>query len=138
MGPFSSPYGHDLPRLGDELVPGLAGEIDDIVVGLEDPVGQPVVAHELPDVLGRVQFGRPWRQGQECQIGRDLQLVGGVPTGLIEEDDALGAVGNSIAELYWREGINQNLYYRWSKDFPEAGKKRLAGDTVREATSEEV
>jgi transposase len=61
-----------------------------------------------------------------------------VPTGLIEEDDALGAVGNSIAELYWREGINQNLYYRWSKDFPEAGKKRLAGDTVREATSEEV
>ena len=31
-----------------------------------------------------------------------------------------------------------NLYYRWSKDFLEAGKKRLAGDTVREATSDEV
>ena len=37
-----------------------------------------------------------------------------------------------------KEGINQNLYYRWSKDFLEAGKKRLAGDTAREATSDEV
>lgn len=45
---------------------------------------------------------------------------------------------DSIAELCRREGINQNLYYRWSKEFLEAGKKRLAGDTAREATSEEV
>ena len=45
---------------------------------------------------------------------------------------------DSIAELCRREGINQNLYYRWSKDFLEAGKKRLAGDTSREATSDEV
>jgi transposase len=44
----------------------------------------------------------------------------------------------SIAELCRREGINSNLYYRWSKDFLEAGKKRLAGDTVREASSDEV
>src|SRR3974390_2631623 len=44
----------------------------------------------------------------------------------------------SIAELCRKEGINQNLYYKWSKDFLEAGKKRLAGDVVREATSEEV
>src|SRR5215204_1056994 len=45
---------------------------------------------------------------------------------------------DSIAELCRREGIAQNLYYRWSKDFLEAGKKRLAGDTARAATSEEV
>ena len=44
----------------------------------------------------------------------------------------------SIAELCRREGIVSNLYYRWSKDFLEAGKKRLAGDTVREASSSEV
>lgn len=44
----------------------------------------------------------------------------------------------SIAELCRREGINTNVYYRWSKEFLEAGKKRLAGDTVREATSDEV
>ena len=46
--------------------------------------------------------------------------------------------GDSIAELCRREGIVQNLYYRWSKDFLEAGKKRLAGDTARAATSDEV
>ncbi len=45
---------------------------------------------------------------------------------------------DSIAELCRREGISQNLFYRWSKEFLEAGKKRLAGDTAREATSEEV
>ncbi len=44
----------------------------------------------------------------------------------------------SIAVLCRREGIAQNLYYRWSKDFLEAGKKRLSGDTVREANSSEV
>jgi transposase len=45
---------------------------------------------------------------------------------------------DSIAELCRREGIVQNLYYRWSKEFLEAGKKRLAGDTTRAATSDEV
>lgn len=45
---------------------------------------------------------------------------------------------DSIAELCRREGIPPNVYYRWSKEFPEAGKKRLAGDTAREATSDEV
>ena len=44
----------------------------------------------------------------------------------------------SIAELCRREGINNNLYYRWSKDFLEAGKRRLSGDTVREASTDEV
>jgi transposase len=44
----------------------------------------------------------------------------------------------SIAELCRREGISPNLYYNWSKDFLEAGKRRLMGDTKREATSSEV
>jgi len=44
----------------------------------------------------------------------------------------------SISELGRRGGIVSNLYYRWSKDFLEAGKKRLAGDTTREATSSDV
>ena len=44
----------------------------------------------------------------------------------------------SIYELCRREGINANLYYRWSKEFLEAGKKRLLGDTKREASSEDV
>ena len=45
---------------------------------------------------------------------------------------------HSIAELCRREGIAQSLYYKWSKEFLEAGKKRLAGDTERQATSGEV
>ena len=45
---------------------------------------------------------------------------------------------DSIAELCRREGINSNLYYRGSKVFMEAGKKRLAGDTARESPSDEV
>jgi len=44
----------------------------------------------------------------------------------------------SIAELCRREGIAQSLYYSWSKEFLEAGKKRLSGDTTRQATSTEV
>jgi transposase len=44
----------------------------------------------------------------------------------------------SIAELCRREGIAESLYYSWSKDFLEAGKRRLAGDTARAATSGEV
>ncbi len=45
---------------------------------------------------------------------------------------------DSIAELCRREGIAQGLYYKWSKDFMEAGKKRLAGDIVRQANTGEV
>ena len=44
----------------------------------------------------------------------------------------------SIAELCRKEGIAQSMYYGWSKEFLEAGKRRLAGDTAREATSDEV
>ena len=45
---------------------------------------------------------------------------------------------DSIAALCRREGIAESLYYSWSKEFLEAGKKRLAGDTARSATSDEV
>jgi transposase len=44
----------------------------------------------------------------------------------------------SIAALCRREGIADSLYYSWSKEFLEAGKKRLSGDTARQATSNEV
>ena len=44
----------------------------------------------------------------------------------------------SIMELCRREGINPNVYYKWSKDFLEAGKRRLNGDILRDATSSEV
>ena len=51
-----------------------------------------------------------------------------VPDGLRAE--------SSIAKLCRQKGINSNLHYRWSKEFLEAGKKRLSGDTIREANSD--
>ena len=45
---------------------------------------------------------------------------------------------DSIAELCRKQGIAQSLYYTWSKEFMEAGKRRLAGDTARAATTGEV
>jgi transposase len=45
---------------------------------------------------------------------------------------------STVAELCRREGIAQSLYYKWSKEFMEAGKQRLAGNTKRQADSEQV
>jgi len=44
----------------------------------------------------------------------------------------------TIAELCRKEGISQGNYYKWAKDFMEAGKRRLTGDTMREANTSEV
>ena len=44
----------------------------------------------------------------------------------------------SVAELCRKHGISQPTFYKWTKDFVEAGKKRLSGDELREATSDEV
>ncbi len=57
MGPIPGSDGHDFPGLVDEGVPGIAAVVENILVGFEDPVREPVVAHELPDVLDRVQLG---------------------------------------------------------------------------------
>ena len=70
MGPISHSDGHEAPWLVSEFVPGLAAVIEQIVSVEEDPVGQPVVAHELPDVLGRVELGTFGRKGHEREITR--------------------------------------------------------------------
>ena len=46
--------------------------------------------------------------------------------------------GHSIAELCRKYGISDSTYYKWNKDFIEAGKARLDGDTIRETTNDEV
>ena len=45
---------------------------------------------------------------------------------------------DTVAELCRREGISESVYYRWSKEFLEAGKQRLVGNTKRQATSDDV
>src|SRR5207302_8936370 len=58
MRPVAQADGHDGARLVDQLVPGVAAVVEDILAGPEYPVGEPVVAYELPDVFGRIEFGR--------------------------------------------------------------------------------
>ena len=70
MRPLAQTDGHDAPGLLDELVPCLAAVIDEIVVGFEDTVREPVVAHELPDVLDWIELGAFRRQGDNGDVGR--------------------------------------------------------------------
>ncbi len=104
MRPVPHPDGHDAPGLIDELVPSLAAMVEDVVVGLEDPVRQPVVAHELPDVLNRVELGRFGRQRQEGDVGGDRELGGDVPSGLVEQDDGVCAGGDGLRYLRQMQG----------------------------------
>ena len=55
--------------------------IEDIVVVLEDAVGEPVFAHELPDVFDRIEFGRSGWKRHECDIAGNFEGGGGMPSG---------------------------------------------------------
>ena len=59
----------------DELVPSVAAMIDDVIEGLEDPVREPVFAHELPDVFLGVQLRAFGRQRDQRDVGRDDQAT---------------------------------------------------------------
>lgn len=91
MRPLAQSDRHDAPRLIDEVVPGEAALVDDVVVGFEDAVRQPVVTHELPDVLDRVELGASRRQRQQGDVGRHDQFGRPVPSSLIEDDHGVGA-----------------------------------------------
>lgn len=65
MSPIAQSNGHDAPRLIAELIPCVATKFDDLFVRIEDAVGEPVVADELPDVFGWVEFRRLGRQVQK-------------------------------------------------------------------------
>ena len=87
--PIAAGDGHDFPRLIDERVPGVAAVIDDVVEGFENSVRQPVLPHELPDIFLAVEFGRAWRQLQERDVAWNLEGLGAMPPGLIEEENSV-------------------------------------------------
>ena len=61
MSPLAVSDGHDAGGQFDQLVPGIAAMIDDLIIGFEDAVGEPVVPHELPDIFDWIElwtFGR--------------------------------------------------------------------------------
>ena len=126
MRPFAHAEGHDLPWLVDEVVPGLAAQRDDVFVGFEDPVRQPVVAHELPDILHRVQLGRSWRQRQDGDVVGDRQLGRQVPTGLIDDQHRMGAGidGGTDLDEVRRHGVGVAPGHDQPGAFPLRGTDR--------------
>jgi hypothetical protein len=91
--------GHDAPRLVDELVPCVAAVVDEIVIGFEDAVGEPVVAHELPDVLDRIELGAFRRQGENGDVGGNDQSRREVPSRLIDQEDGMGTGRDNLGDL---------------------------------------
>lgn len=77
----------------------MAAVIDDVVVGLEDAVREPVFAHKLPYVLDRVEFGAPGRQRHERDVRWHDQFGRAMPARLIEQDDRMRAGRNMEGDL---------------------------------------
>jgi hypothetical protein len=87
------------PGLIGEAVPGMAAERDDVVVVAEDAVRQPVVAHELPNILHDIELGAFRRQRQQGDVLRYRDVAGEVPTGLIEQEHRVLAGAHHDADL---------------------------------------
>jgi hypothetical protein len=74
--------------------------VEDIVVGSKNAVGEPVVAHELPDVFDRVEFGRFGWQRHQGDVVRDVELVREVPAGLVEQQHGVGSGGDGLGDFF--------------------------------------
>ena len=92
--------GHDFPGLLDKPVPGIAAVVEDVVVGCEDPVAEPVVAQVLPDILDRVEFRGSWRQREQGDVVGHDDVMGDVPSGSVEHQDGMGAGIDGEADLF--------------------------------------
>ena len=66
-------------RIGSELVPCFLSGLNDIVIGLEDAIGQPVLTQELPNVLDGIEFRCSGWKPDQCDIARNVELSGRVP-----------------------------------------------------------
>src|ERR1700757_3809854 len=120
MSPIAEANRHDDPGLGDELVPGVAAVIEDGTIGGEDPVGEPVVAQELPEVLDRVQlraFGRQWQEGD---VGWHDELVRQVPSRLVEHEHGVRARRYRLGDLGQMQGHCPSVAARQNEGRPLA------------------
>ena len=99
MRPLAQSDGHDAPGLIDELVPSVAAMVDEIVVGFEDAVREPVVAHKLPDVFDRIELGAFWRQRNDGDICGHEEAGRQVPASLIDQEDGMGSGRDRFGDL---------------------------------------
>ena len=68
--------------------------VDDFVGRLEYPIGKPVIAHVLPDILDRVQLGALGRDWDQRKVVGNIEVACGVPAGLIHQEDRMRPLGN--------------------------------------------
>jgi hypothetical protein len=99
MRPLAHSNGRDLPGSVDKGIPGVAAVIDDIVVGSEDAVREPVVAHILPDIFNRIEFRAFRRQRDNGDIGGNHQSCRQMPSGLIDEKDGVGSGRDGVGDF---------------------------------------
>ena len=99
MRPLAQSDGHDAPGLIDEIVPCLTTVIDEIVVGFEDTVGEPVFAHELPDVLDWIELWGFRRHGNDGDVGRHDQTHRYVPACLIDQEHRVSARRDGLGDF---------------------------------------
>jgi hypothetical protein len=85
-------------------VPGIAAMVDDVRLGGEDSVRQPVAPHELPDILDRVEFGRFRRQRHERNVWWHWEHLRDVPSRLIENENGVRAGRNCGGDLFEMQG----------------------------------
>jgi hypothetical protein len=97
--PLAQSDGHDAPGLIDELVPGVAAVVDEVIVGLEDAIGEPVVAHKLPDVFDWIELGAFWRQRNDCDVCRHDEASRHVPACLIDQEDGVSRGRDRFGDL---------------------------------------
>ena len=124
MSPLAQSERHDAPWLIGEAVPGEAAMVEDVVVGFEDAVRQPVVAHELPDVLDRVELGAFRRQRQQGDVGGDDQPCREMPARLIEDQHGMGP-GATEADISARCRVMPSVLQRGrtsAAPLPSAGQ----------------
>jgi hypothetical protein len=77
---------------------------EDVSVGCEDVVAEPVVSHELPQGFDRVEFGGAGQQRQQSDVGGHSELLGGVPASLIEQQDGMRTGRDSPDDLFKAQG----------------------------------
>jgi hypothetical protein len=106
--------------------------VEEIVSVEEDAVGQPVVAQELPDDLDRVEFGTFGREGDERKVVGDVELAGGMPSRLIEDEDSVAPrrdiLGDFIEMQLHRLGVAlgqdqaDRLAFPWADRAEDVGR----------------
>ena len=73
--------------------------VDNVVVGLEHAIGEPVIAHELPDVFNGIEFRRARRQWQDRHVARHDQILRQMPASLIHNENSMSIFGNMAGDF---------------------------------------